>query len=67
MGIVRSADGTPIGFKRMGSGPPLVLVHEMAGSYARWEQECGLVDVISVEYDRAAPDLVAERDAKRAR
>jgi pimeloyl-ACP methyl ester carboxylesterase len=34
---VTSADGTPIAFERSGSGPPLVLVHGMAGNHARWE------------------------------
>ena len=37
METVTSADGTPIAFKRTGSGPPLVLVHGMAGNRTRWE------------------------------
>lgn len=37
METVRSADGTPIAFKRTGNGPPLVLVHGMAGNHTRWE------------------------------
>ena len=37
METVWSADGTPIAFKRTGSGPPLVLVHGMAGNHAREE------------------------------
>lgn len=34
---VTSVDGTPIAFERTGSGPPLVLVHGMAGNHTRWE------------------------------
>lgn len=34
---VTSADGTPIAYERTGSGPPLVLVHGMAGDHTRWE------------------------------
>jgi len=37
MESVTSADGTPIAFEHTGSGPPLVLVHGMAGNHARWE------------------------------
>ncbi|WP_331232608.1 alpha/beta fold hydrolase [Natronorarus salvus] len=37
MQTVASADGTPIAYERTGSGPPLVLVHGMAGNHARWE------------------------------
>jgi pimeloyl-ACP methyl ester carboxylesterase len=33
---VTSADGTPIGCLRIGSGPPLVLVHGTGASHARW-------------------------------
>ncbi len=36
METVVSADGTQIGFDRVGSGPPLVLVHGTAGSRGRW-------------------------------
>ena len=32
-----SKDGTPIAYEHSGAGPPLVLVHGMAGSHARWE------------------------------
>lgn len=31
-----SEDGTSIAFEHSGAGPPLVLVHGTAGSYARW-------------------------------
>ena len=34
---VTSVDGTPIAFERTGSGPPLVVVHGMAGNHTRWE------------------------------
>jgi len=35
---IKSKDGTPIAFKRTGSGPPLVLVHGGAASnHKRWE------------------------------
>ena len=37
METVTSADGTPIAYERTGSGPPLVLVHGMAGNHTRWE------------------------------
>lgn len=37
MGTVTSADGTEIAFERMGSGPPLVLVHANADLHASWE------------------------------
>lgn len=37
METVTSADGTPIAFERTGRGPPLVLVHGMAGNHARWD------------------------------
>ena len=33
---VVSADGTPIGFRRSGHGPPLVLVHGTAADHTRW-------------------------------
>jgi len=31
-----SRDGTPIAYRRSGSGPPLVLVHGTLGTYGRW-------------------------------
>lgn len=37
VGTVTSADGTPIAFKRTGSGPPLVLVHGGACDHRFWE------------------------------
>ena len=37
METVTSADGTEIAFERTGGGPPLVLVHGMAGNRTRWE------------------------------
>lgn len=37
METVTSTDGTSIAYERTGSGPPLVLVHGMAGNHARWE------------------------------
>lgn len=37
METVTSEDGTPIAYERTGNGPPLVLVHGMAGNHARWE------------------------------
>lgn len=37
METVTSVDGTPITYERTGNGPPLVLVHGMAGNHARWE------------------------------
>lgn len=37
METVPSADGTPIAYERTGSGPPLVLVHGVAGDHTRWE------------------------------
>lgn len=33
---VASADGTPIGFERLGAGPPLVLVHGGVADRTRW-------------------------------
>jgi pimeloyl-ACP methyl ester carboxylesterase len=33
---VASRDGTPIGYRRGGAGPPLVLVHGTAADHARW-------------------------------
>jgi len=35
-GIVISRDGTPIGYTRTGSGPPLVMVHGITADAARW-------------------------------
>lgn len=37
METTTSGDGTPIAFERTGSGPPLVLVHGMAGNHERWD------------------------------
>jgi pimeloyl-ACP methyl ester carboxylesterase len=37
MEYVTSSDGTPIAFERRGSGPPLVLVHGVAGDHTRWD------------------------------
>lgn len=37
METVTSADGTQVAYEQSGSGPPLVLVHGMAGNHARWE------------------------------
>lgn len=37
METVASVDGTPIAYERTGHGPPLVLVHGMAGNHTRWE------------------------------
>ncbi|MEX2431635.1 MAG: alpha/beta hydrolase [Dehalococcoidia bacterium] len=36
MGKATSRDGTPIAYWRSGTGPPLVLVHGMAGDHLRW-------------------------------
>jgi pimeloyl-ACP methyl ester carboxylesterase len=35
-GSVRSADGTRIGFRRIGSGPPIVMVHGSISTHADW-------------------------------
>ena len=32
----RSKDGTPIGYEKTGSGPPLVLVHGTGADHTRW-------------------------------
>ena len=32
----RSKDGTVIGFRRSGSGPPLLLVHGTTADHSRW-------------------------------
>lgn len=37
MSSVVSADGTPIGFTKTGSGPPLLLVHGMTADSLRWD------------------------------
>ena len=37
MKTITSTDGTPIAYEQSGSGPPLVLIHGMAGNHARWE------------------------------
>lgn len=37
METVTSADGTEIAFERVGSGPPLVLVHGSAATHTAWE------------------------------
>lgn len=37
METVTSADGTAIAYERMGSGPPLVLVHGSAATHTAWE------------------------------
>lgn len=37
METAMSADGTQIAYERTGDGPPLVLVHGMAGNHTRWE------------------------------
>ena len=34
--FVESADGTRIGYRRLGSGPPLIIVHGGLGSSAGW-------------------------------
>lgn len=34
---IRSKDGTPIAYKRSGTGPPLVLVHGTLATHARWD------------------------------
>ncbi|MCL4246807.1 MAG: alpha/beta hydrolase [Anaerolineae bacterium] len=36
METIRSKDGTPIAFRRSGSGAPLVLVHGTLASHVRW-------------------------------
>jgi pimeloyl-ACP methyl ester carboxylesterase len=36
LGEVVSPDGTPIGYRRTGDGPPLVLVHGTAADHTRW-------------------------------
>jgi pimeloyl-ACP methyl ester carboxylesterase len=36
MKTVRSVDGTPIAFARVGNGPPLLLVHGGIGDHTRW-------------------------------
>lgn len=36
METVLSKDGTPIAYRRSGTGPPLVLVHGTGGSHVRW-------------------------------
>jgi len=35
-GTVESADGTIIGFERLGAGPPMVLVHGTTADHGRW-------------------------------
>lgn len=34
---IRSKDGTTIGFRRSGSGPPLLLVHGTTADHSRWD------------------------------
>ena len=36
LGHVTSSDGTRIGYRRSGEGPPLVLVHGSAADHSRW-------------------------------
>lgn len=36
METISSKDGTPIAYRRSGTGPPLILVHGTAGSHVRW-------------------------------
>jgi len=38
MEAVTSADGTEIAYERTGEGPPLVLVHGMAGDHRGWDE-----------------------------
>lgn len=45
---VVSADGTTIGFSRMGEGPPVVLVHGGLGSQASWR---GVAECLADRYE----------------
>ncbi|QAY58815.1 alpha/beta hydrolase [Microbacterium protaetiae] len=50
---VRSSDGTPIGFRRTGSGPPLVLVH---GGLLASQHLVALAAELADEFEVIVPD-----------
>ncbi|GAB3569755.1 alpha/beta fold hydrolase [Spelaeicoccus albus] len=52
-GRVISADGTVIGFRRLGNGPPVVLVH---GGMQAAQDLMKLADALSAEFDVVVPD-----------
>jgi pimeloyl-ACP methyl ester carboxylesterase len=53
METVISRDGTPIAFERVGSGPPLVLVHGTTASHTRWAP---VLPALAVEFSVIAID-----------
>ena len=70
-GSVRSKDGTPIGFLRLGSGPPLVMVHGSLGVAEIWlavanlladRSTCYLMDRRGRGRSGDSPDYAIERE-----
>jgi len=52
-GSVHSADGTRIGFRRVGSGPPLVMVHGSIATHTDW---MGVARLLAKRYTCYAMD-----------
>lgn len=60
MDTITSKDGTPIAYRRSGTGPPLILVHGTGGSYVRW---ASVLPVLETHFSLYAVDRRGRGDS----
>jgi pimeloyl-ACP methyl ester carboxylesterase len=57
-----SIHGHAVGFRRGGSGEPILLIHGLAGSSRTWD---AVIPVLSTRYDVIAPDLLGHGESAK--